>query len=165
MGFGVPRLLVSNQLVTAPVEGSVLSSTLQSLGYVSFLFMAEFFFGAAARSTSVKASFSPAAAAATPGANPFAVVQANRIHQNQMESFMILLPSALAAAASAGSADNETAVWIKACILSWVAFRFLYRLGYCYQDNPFWRITGVAASQTQSILLLWLWYQQGGCKV
>lgn len=125
----------------------------------SILFVAEFLLGAAARSTSNKASFSPAAAAAS-SQNNFAIVQSNRIHQNHIESFCILGPMAVAAAAS--GADATT---IKASVVSWVGFRFLYRLGYCYNSNPFWRIAGVAASQLQSMVCLWCWYQQGGARM
>jgi uncharacterized MAPEG superfamily protein len=156
LGVGVPYAMVESGMVSArsgdnqPVEAVL--STLGAMGYASILFTAEFFLGAAARGTSTKASFSPAAAAAS-GKSPFVVVQANRIHQNHIESFCILLPSALAAAAS-----GANATWIKAAVISWVGFRFVYRIGYCNNDNPFWRITGVAASQTQCVICGWLWF-------
>jgi uncharacterized MAPEG superfamily protein len=124
-------------------------------GYASILFAAEFFLGAAARGTSTKASFSPAAAAAS-GASPFAVIHSSQSDSSEsyrVESFCILLPSALAAAAS-----GANATWIKAAVISWVGSRFVYRIGYCNNDNPFWRITGVAASQTQSVICGWLWF-------
>jgi hypothetical protein len=79
-----------------------------------------------------------------------------------------LLPSALAAAAAAAASANDNnkdaALWIKAYIISWVAFRVLYRLGYCYDNNPFWRITGTAASMVQSISCLRMWYTSTGAK-
>ncbi|CAB9528440.1 expressed unknown protein [Seminavis robusta] len=159
LGVGVPYALVESRIMSGSHASSgndavdSVLATLQSLGFASILFAAEFFLGAAARSTSTKASFSPAAAAAS-GQNPFEVVQANRIHQNHIESFCILFPSAVAAAAA-----GADAAWIRAAVMSWVGFRFVYRLGYCNQNNPFWRITGVAAAQTQSVICGWLWYK------
>ena len=159
LGLTVPYGLMQSRVITTKSSESAVLTTLQSLGYVSFLFLAEFLIGAAARGTSTKASFSPAAAAAS-GQNPYAVVRANRIHQNHIESFMMLLPGALAAAGS--GADPG---WIKACVLSWIGFRGLYRIGYCYEENPFWRITGVAGAHTQFFICLWMWHKQGGSKI
>lgn len=113
---------------------------------VSGLFFAEFVLGAAARSTSTRASFSPAVAAATE--QPLAVVEANRIHQNHMENLCVIAP--LAAAVSIQ--DAHTAM---ACTIAWVASRIVYRLGYQYQANPFWRICGVSAAMAQSAICAW----------
>lgn len=168
LGGIVPSVLVRCQLVTVPTaplssnySNTVITTTLQSFGYIGLLFIGEFFMGVAARGTSAQAAFSPAAAAAQ-DQQPFAVVRSNRIHQNHIESAMILIPSALAAAATAASSNDnnneDTALWIKAYVISWVAFRVLFRLGYCYDDNPFWRITGVTASMAQSISCLRMWY-------
>ena len=143
-------------LKTRPSEscGSIDSvlEVLRQFGYVTILFTVEFILGTVARSESPKAAFSPSAAAAS-GKNPFTVVQANRIHQNHIEALCIMAPSALAAAAS-GADPSLVALTVK----SWVAFRFLYRLGYCYEKNPFWRLFGVAASNTQANICLCLWY-------
>jgi uncharacterized MAPEG superfamily protein len=158
LGFLAPYGLVQGRIVTTKNHESAVLTTLQSLGYVSFLFIAEFVLGAMARSTSAKASFSPAAAAAT-GEMPFELVQANRIHQNHIESLVIFLPSALAAA---GAGANPA--YIKACVLSWLGFRGLYRLGYM-SKNPMYRIAGTAASQVQSWICLWLWQKEGGSKL
>ena len=158
LGVGVPYALIETGTVTPPASSSdnpavdAVLATLQALGFSSILFLCEFFLGAAARSTSVKASFSPAGAVVA-GQNPFEVVQANRIHQNHIESFCILLPSALAAAAS-----GADATWIKAAVVSWVGFRVIYRIGYCYYSNPMWRISGVAGSVSQSMICGWLWF-------
>ena len=165
LGITVPYVMVTYEVVTvtSAAHGSspeALVAVLQSFGYVGILFAAEFFLGAAARSTSAKASFSPAAAAAI-GRNPFAVVQSNRIHQNHIESFCILAPTALAAAAACGSPHSrgDTVVWVQAAVLSWVGFRVLYRYGYCNSRNPMWRIVGTAASMTQSIICFYFWGQ------
>jgi hypothetical protein len=166
LGGILPYALVRSNLVTVAAASSlhsnvVITSTLQSFGYIGLLFVGEFFLGVAARGTSAQAAFSPAAVAAE-NQQPFAIVRSNRIHQNHIESAMILIPSALAAAAASSANDNkyedDAALWIKAYVISWVAFRVLYRLGYCYDDNPFWRITGTFASMVQSISCLRMWY-------
>ena len=165
LGLAAPYGIVHGGLVTVSLtENSPsidsLVSVLQSFGYIGMLFLSEFLLGAAARSNSAKASFSPAAAAAT-GRNSFAIVQANRIHQNHIESVCIFAPSVLAAAAACGgsSTGQDKVIWLKAAVLSWVGFRVLYRAGYCYSPNPFWRLVGTAASMTQSILCIYHWGQ------
>lgn len=165
LGIAVPYAMVTYEVVTVSSaaqrsSAEALLAVLQSFGYAGILFASEFLLGAAARSASVKASFSPAAAAAS-GQNPFTVVQSNRIHQNHIESFCILAPSALAATAACGSSNSrgDTVVWVKAAVLSWVGFRALYRCGYCNSRNPMWRIVGTAASMSQSIICFYFWGQ------
>lgn len=168
LGFGIPYALVNaNVFPSAPTTPSSSSGsspaidavlvTLQSFGYVSLFFAAEFVLGAAARSTSRRASFSPAAAAAS-GQNPFVVTQANRIHQNHIENFCVFGPSVLAAAASGGISVD----WICATVWSWIGFRVAYRIGYCYAKNPFWRIFGVSGAMCQCMICWWfLWWHNG----
>lgn len=165
LGLAVPYAIVNGKIIDVSLSendssADTLVAVLQPFGFVGMLFASEFFLGASARSTSAKASFSPAAAAAA-GQNPFAVVQSNRIHQNHIESFCILAPSALAAAAACCTSDtrNDTVVWLKAAVLSWVGFRVLYRVGYCHSQNPMWRLVGTAASMAQSFICLYHWGQ------
>lgn len=152
-GSSIPSPIIPQKADLSPTD-SVLF-TLQSFSLVSVIFFAEFLFGAAARSTSTKASFSPAAAQAA-GVAPFAVIQANRIHQNHIESFFILAPIALACAAAGVDARNFIA-----SMLTWVAARVLYRIGYC-SDNPFWRICGTATCGTLYLTCVGL-YSAKGC--
>lgn len=126
---------------------SGIDGLLTLLGYapaVSSLFFAEFLLGAAARGRSTRASFSPAVAAAS-NQMPISLVESNRIHQNHIENLCIFAPLALATSIKDSS-------WAVACMLGWTMSRFLYRLGYTYQENPFWRICGVSFSQTQNII-------------
>lgn len=111
---------------------------------ISGLFFSEFLLGALARSESTRASFSPAAAAASSNM-PFNLVRANRIHQNQIESAWTFLPAVLAAAIVDSS-------WAIACTISWTVARVLYRAGYCYKENPYWRICGVTTAQFQCFI-------------
>ena len=156
LGVALPYVLVQQGLVlvtTSPNDHDAkLLQIMPTFGYVALLFLMEFLLGAVARSSSPKASFSPAGAAAS-GQNPFAIVRANRIHQNHMESLCMLAPSAMAAVSVGGDAN-----WIAAAIVSWVVFRVVYRLGYCYEPNPFWRICGVAGSLVQCLICLWTWW-------
>lgn len=114
---------------------------------ISFLFLSEFIFGAIARSTSAKASFSPAAAAASPQTQPFLVVQSNRIHQNHLESWAIFGTASLAATAAASGKSLD---WILASHWTWILSRFLYRLGYMSPKNPFLRLIGTTSSLIQT---------------
>jgi len=156
VGLILPYLLVYKVLPgswadLSPADAVLL--TLQSFSLVSVIFFAEFCFGVAARSTSTKASFSPAAAQAT-GVAPLAVIQANRIHQNHIESVMILAPMALACAAAGVDARK-----VVASMLTWVVARVLYRIGYC-SVNPFWRISGTATCGTLYLTCAALFIQQ-----
>lgn len=157
LGIILPYLLVVTKFLPeswanlSPTDSVLM--TLQSFSLVSIVFFAEFLFGAAARSTSTKASFSPAAAQAA-GVAPFALVQANRIHQNHIESFLILAPIALACAAAGVDTRN-----VVAAMLTWVVARVLYRIGYC-SDNPFWRLCGTAACGVQYLMCVGLFIQQ-----
>ena len=148
IGLVLPWLFHSTLLkgpASLPKSGvDGLLTWIQVAPILSGLFFAEFGFGAAARSKSNRASFSPAAAAAS-DAMPLELVEANRIHQNQIENFVIFLPSVLAASVVDSS-------WAVSCTLSWTMSRLLYRYGYCYKANPFWRICGVSASMIQSII-------------
>jgi uncharacterized MAPEG superfamily protein len=151
-GIVLPHLLSSHILPESWTDLSPIDSLLvilESFSLVSGLFFWEFHLGAVARSTSAKASFSPAAAQSS-GVQPFAIVQANRIHQNHIESLCIIAPMALACAGASVEARH-----IVACIMTWTMARFLYRVGYC-SVNPFWRIFGVTASMVQWMILLGL---------
>jgi len=155
LGIILPYVLVTKVLPASwadvsPTESVLL--TLQSFSLVSVIFFAEFLFGAAARSTSTKASFSPAAAQAA-GVAPFALIQANRIHQNHIESLLILAPMALACAAVGVDARN-----VVASMLTWVVARILYRIGYC-SNNPFWRLCGTATCGTLYLTCVGLFLQ------
>ena len=143
--YFVSNLLPESWSELPPIEAVLLC--LQSLSFVSVLFFSEFLLGAAARSTSAKASFSPAAAQAS-GEAPFAVVQANRIHQNHIENFLILAPIVFASAAAGANARTLVAI-----LLSWVPCRVIYRFGYC-SANPFWRICGQTASITLYLICM-----------
>lgn len=130
-----------------PTDGVLL--LLQSFSLTSLLFLAEFAFGAQARSTSRKSSFSPAAAQAS-GATPFALVETNRIHQNHIESACIYVPAAFSAVAAGVNVGTIVATQV-----TWVISRAFYRLGYI-QENPFWRVIGTVASLSQSAVCLGL---------
>lgn len=145
MALGVPWLLYNHILAPSSQPDDPLLVVLPSLVTMSFLFFVEFALGAAARSTSTKASFSPAAAAHT-HTSPFEVVRCNRIHQNHIESACIYLPAALSAVGC-----QVDPYLIVATTVSWVLFRICYRVGYCH-SNPFWRIFGTTASLWQTIL-------------
>ena len=138
--YGVNALLQPTS--QSGVDGLV--ELAKQLPVLSGLFLAEFAFGAQARSSSTKASFSPAAAAAS-NEMPVELIEANRINQNHIESLTVFLPMAIAA-----SIENSAVASV--CTISWVICRFLYRVGYCNQRMPFWRIAGVSASMTQTIL-------------
>lgn len=155
-GLVLPCLLVNRVLPESWATLSEIDSVLmvlQSFSLVSIIFFAEFVFGAAARSKSTKASFSPAAAQAA-GVAPFELVRANRIHQNHIESLLILAPIALACAAA--GCDARIVV---ATMLTWVVARVLYRIGYC-SDNPFWRLCGTATCGVQYLICVGLFIQQ-----
>mmetsp|Transcript_26410 Transcript_26410/g.40694 ORF Transcript_26410/g.40694 Transcript_26410/m.40694 type:complete len:186 (-) Transcript_26410:84-641(-) len=144
LGFGIPYGM---KTVLAPVSHSGADGVLHLISHlpvVSALFFAEFVFGAAARSLSTKASFSPAAAAAA-NEMPVELVESNRICQNHIESLLVFMPIALAASTH----DSAVAV---TCTMAWVACRFIYRIGYTNRKMPFWRICGVTASITQAML-------------
>lgn len=119
---------------------------LQSMVFVAGLFFSEFLFGAMARSKCPKAGFSPAAAQAA-GNQPFEIIEANRIHQNQIESACIYIPASLSAAAVGVNADLLIATTI-----AWVIGRLVYRYGYCQRDFPVWRLVGLEVSLTQSLI-------------
>ncbi|KAL3937341.1 MAG: hypothetical protein SGARI_002158 [Bacillariaceae sp.] len=168
LGMAVPWMLVRVSTNDNTENSSVFATIGPSFAYVAVLFLREFLFGAAARSTSTKASFSPSAMAAS-GHTPFEIIRANRIHQNHLESLAIFVPSLVAAAAamesdSSGEDKHAATIMLRARVVAWVLFRMLYRIGYCYENNPFWRITGVTASQIQSFACLWMWFSHGGMK-
>jgi uncharacterized MAPEG superfamily protein len=119
---------------------------LQSMSLPAFLFFSEFIFGAIARSKSPKATFSPAAVQAS-GCQPFEIIEANRIHQNQIESACIYIPASLSAAA-AGANGNV----LVATTITWVVGRMIYRYGYSQHDYPLWRVVGLEVSLTQSLI-------------
>lgn len=127
---------------------------LQAWSLSSVLFLGEFVLGVKARTISAKAAFSPAAAQMNSN-EPFEVVEANRIHQNHIESACVYLPSVLAAAAAGADANL-----LVASTFSWVLARVLYRWGYCVPDNPMWRLFGTVMSLSQSFLCLGLFVYQ-----
>jgi uncharacterized MAPEG superfamily protein len=127
-----------------------LLTVLQSMLLPAILFLSEFVFGGVARTRSPKAGFSPAAVQAA-GVQPFDIVEANRIHQNQIESACIYIPASLSAAA-AGANPNA----IVATTITWVMSRAFYRFGYGQRQNPLWRFAGTVSSLTQSFLCLGL---------
>ena len=116
---------------------------------VSGLFFSEFLLGAAARSESTKASFSPAAAAAS-STMPYGLIETTRIHQNHLESIWMFAPAAL----SASIVDSS---WAIACTISWTISRIVYRFGYSYKPNPYWRICGVTAAMVQCFICASVW--------
>jgi uncharacterized MAPEG superfamily protein len=148
LSTGIPGVIIQ----FLPMEWTSIAAVdsvlllLQTLSICSLLFFAEFDLGAAARSKSSQASFSPAAAQAF-NVDPFAVVEANRIQQNQIASLCMYIPAVMGAAA-AGSNPRYLVASVLTCYLS----RVLYRVGYQYAKNPFWRITGVTMTVTQTML-------------
>ena len=130
----------------SPVGVDNVIMLLQSMVFVAGLFFSEFIFGAMARSKCPKAGFSPAAAQAS-GNQPFEIIEANRIHQNQIESACIYIPASLSAAAAGVNADLLVATTI-----TWVLGRLIYRYGYCQRDFPVWRLVGLEVSLTQSLI-------------
>ena len=158
--FGtVPPYALSN-LISTFLENSSLSdgttkidtvvTLLQAMSLPALLFLSEFVFGALARSKSPKAGFSPAAVQAA-GIQHFELVEANRIHQNHIESALIYIPASLAAAASGVNSNTLVATTV-----TWVLCRVIYRLGYRQHSNPLWRLVGTFSSLEQSLICLGL---------
>ena len=125
-------------------------TVVQSLWLPAILFLSEFVWGVRARSSSPKAGFSPAAVQAA-GMQPFEIVEANRIFQNQIESACIYIPSSLSAAAAGVNANI-----IVATTVTWFLSRGLYRYGYVQHHDPLWRVVGTFSSLTQSFICLGL---------
>ena len=125
-------------------------TVVQSLWLPAVLFLSEFVWGVVARSSSPKAGFSPAAVQAA-GMQPFEIVEANRIFQNQIESACIYIPSSLSAAAAGVNANI-----IVATTVTWFLSRGLYRYGYVQHHDPLWRVVGTFSSLTQSFICLGL---------
>jgi uncharacterized MAPEG superfamily protein len=123
---------------------------LKSMIVISLLFLLEFIFGIMARSKYAKAGFSPAAIQAS-GNQPFEIIEANRIHQNHIESACIYIPASL----SATAAGANTTLLV-ATTISWVICRFTYRYGYGQHHNPLWRLVGTVSSLTQSFICIGL---------
>ena len=147
LGLGLPYLIhgaLGPSLATHGMEGLVTWLSSKVPLAMSGLFLTEFGCGAAARSTSNQASFSPAAAVAS-DIMPMNLIETNRIHQNHLESLAIFLPSVLSAAV-------VDARWAIACTAAWSISRVIYRLGYTYKPNPFWRICGVTSAMFQSFI-------------
>jgi uncharacterized MAPEG superfamily protein len=134
----------SSQTVKTKMDNVLL--VLQSMSLIAALFFSEFLFGAIARSKSPKATFSPAAVQAS-GNQPFEVVEANRIHQNQIESACIYIPASLSAVAAGANANVLVATTI-----TWVLGRMVYRYGYSQHQYPLWRVVGLEMSLTQSLI-------------
>jgi uncharacterized MAPEG superfamily protein len=156
-GFLFPHVLVrlapahwTEEVAKLDRSESVLL-VLESLILVSILFYLEFQVGVIARSTSLKASFSPAAAQAN-GSSPFVVIQANRIHQNQIESACMYLPAALAATAAGVNVS-----FVIASVFTWTIARVFYRCGYV-QESPMWRAFGLFGSYVQWFVCLCLYF-------
>lgn len=101
-----------------------------------------------ATTSNPKTCYSPAGAAATPGLIPFPLIEQNRIHQNQMESFMYFFPTVLAVTAVLMKEDTTDmlvdARIIPTMFLTWTIGRTLYRVGYRSQTNKFYRLIGMA---------------------
>ena len=125
-------------------------TVVQSLWLPAVLFLSEFVWGVVARSSSPKAGFSPAAVQAA-GMQPFEIVEANRIFQNQIESACIYIPSSLSAAAAGVNVNI-----IVATTVSWFLSRGMYRYGYVQHHDPHWRVVGTFSSLTQSFICLGL---------
>lgn len=149
LGLGLPFVLTQFIMSPRPAthdtfHESNVACLVPAFPFIAALFFSEFVLGAAARSTSPKASFSPAAAAMSAETQPFAVVQANRIHQNHIESLCIALPAY--ASLAYVTTSNDSTMWDLrlplAMMWTWCIGRVLYRIGYCYSKNPFWRILG-----------------------
>lgn len=113
----------------------------RSLPPVALVFAVEFFLGAAARSTSAKASAEPAGIVAA-GMQPYAVIQANRILQNHIESAAMFVPTLACLAALGGDTPYNPRLLVPALSVSWTIGRVMYRVGYM-SVVPFRRITGV----------------------
>jgi hypothetical protein len=146
LGLGLPFVLTQFFMTPRPAHATFNESNVACLvpafPFIAALFFSEFVFGAAARSTSPKASFSPAAAAAAAETQPFAVVQANRIHQNHIESLCIALP-AYASLAYVATSDGSFDLRLPLAMMwTWCLGRVLYRVGYCYSRFPLWRVLG-----------------------
>lgn len=122
----------------APAERLVLVA--KCMPIVGILFAAEMHCGVVARAAAgPKACFSPAGLEAS-GAQPFEIVQQARIHQNQIESFVIFLPSLFGVAAWC-----ERAAYVPAVVISWVLARVAYHVGYA-SAYPMRRHFGMAWS-------------------
>lgn len=139
-----PSLATSSSSSSSGMEGLVTFLSSKAPLTLTGLFLTEFGCGAAARGTSNQASFSPAAAAAS-NAMPLSLIESNRIHQNHLESLAMFLPSVLCAAV-------VNARWAIACTVAWTISRVVYRFGYMYKPNPFWRICGVTSAMLQSFI-------------
>ena len=120
--FGLPPLIEA-AVGAAQTPADRLAALALCCPLVAIVFFAEMIYGVVARTASVKASFSPAGVAAK-GQQPFALVQANRIHQNTIENFMIAAPTL---AAFALVVDLRTAC---ALVFTWSVGRVAYRVGY-----------------------------------
>lgn len=152
LALAIAILFAVYHMIPKSYEGLEVSEVFLRLGesmiLFGILFLSEFFLGAAARSESPEASFSPAAALAA-GLAPFGVIRANRIHQNHIESLLIYLPAVVSAAAA--GANGRLLV---ATTITWFLGRIVYRIGYCNDAMPFWRICGVVMSLTQSFICM-----------
>jgi uncharacterized MAPEG superfamily protein len=103
-----------------------------------------------ATSTNNKVGFSPAAVQAS-NEQPYEIIEANRIHQNQIESACIYIPASFAAVAAGANISIVVATNI-----TWVLSRILFRFGYRQHSNPLWRLVGTVSSATQSLICLGL---------
>eukprot|EP00039_Didymoeca_costata_P012230 m.175336 g.175336 ORF g.175336 m.175336 type:complete len:207 (+) comp15422_c0_seq9:64-684(+) len=150
LGSGIPYVLMKclNESVAASLESPMsLTDRLQVLAkcvpLVALLGISEFILGAAARATSPKASASPAAVQAM-GQAPFAIVQANRIFQNHIESAFMYWPMLLGVTSFCDESAPYDMRVVPVMAVSWLLFRFVYRIGYI-SSSPFNRITGTTA--------------------
>ena len=147
LGLGLPYLIhgaLGASLATSGLDGFITFLSSKAPLTLTGLFFTEFGCGAAARGTSNQASFSPAAAAAS-NAMPICLIESNRIHQNHLESLAMFLPSVLCASV-------VNARWAIACTVAWTISRVIYRFGYMYKPNPFWRICGVTSAMLQTFI-------------
>ena len=143
---GMVGNLLTYHFLPAQQDNSVaLSLLFQSMALPALLFFNETHQCVQFRQTlSPKASFSPAAAEAE-GLVPFAIVESNRIHRNQMESFAYFFTSALSLASFCSEDSFYDARLMPAMVLNYTIGRFLYRFGY-RSLNPHQRLFGMAYS-------------------
>jgi len=127
-----------------------LSLLFQSMALPAFLFFNETHQCVMLRlAQSPKASYSPAGAEVA-GLTPFEIVESNRIHRNQMESFAYFFTSALGLASFCSHDSFYDARLMPAMVINYTIGRFLYRFGYRSQ-NPHKRIFGMVYSMVVCI--------------
>mmetsp|Transcript_24569 Transcript_24569/g.73968 ORF Transcript_24569/g.73968 Transcript_24569/m.73968 type:complete len:220 (+) Transcript_24569:51-710(+) len=133
------------RLSTPSVESSLtIMLACKWLVLVGAFFCLETHYGVMIRSTSPKLSYCPPSAQASK-VEPFALVEHQRIHMNQIEAFMYFLPSLLTVAAHCDEFAPYDERMIPSMVFSWVLARTVYRRGYKSKD-PINRLFGMTWS-------------------